>query len=381
MPSYEEDSINLLDLMVRLLRKWRTFAVAFVLSVVIGVFLIYRIKPQFEANVSILPSGGAQESSTLAMAMGGHRSEDVYVGLLRSRAVLDDVIRRMDLHKVYGTTSQDMTRGRLFTSTKVFVGGDSILVLIVRDENAATAMHIANAYLDALEDQQTSMAASQSGQRRRFFTKQLEQEKEALTDAEEDLRKLQESLGIVQAQQQTAIGVSTIADIRGQITGARLKLASLLLSETDENPEVRSVRAQIAQLEGQEHALEQGAARGAAGAAMPTGRMPEANLELARKEREVSYHTALFSSLMHGLEDARLSEAASGESFQVVDRAVEPEFKAWPPRQSMLLLCLGVSLLVGLVSVVMHLFADRILRDPANRAQLSELRRQLKMGA
>ncbi len=377
--SYEEDSINLLDLLVRFVAKWRTFALSVLLGLLIEAVLTYRIKPQFEANVSILPSQAAQEANSLGAIFTGRHSGDIYVGLFRSRAVLDNVIRRMDLHKVYGMSSQDATRGTLAESTKIFVGGDSIVVLVVRDANSAMAMRIANAYIDALEDQQNSMAASQSGQRRAFFSKQLQQEKEALADAEEDLRKTQESLGIVQVQQQTQIGISAIADLRAQITASQVRLAALLLSETDQNPEVRTLRTQIAQLQAQEHSLAAGASGGTAGAAMPTGRMPSANLTYLRKEREVQYHTALFNSLAHDLENARLSEAAAGQTFQVVDRAVEPEFKAWPPRRNLLLLTVAISLFLGLVAVAVHMLAEKILRDPENQAELNALWKQLHL--
>lgn len=379
MPTYQEDSINLLDLLVRFVAKWRTFAVGFLVTLLVGVFVTYRIKPLYEANISILPSQSAQETNSLSTLFSGRRSGDVYVGLLRSRAVLDDVIRRMDLRRIYGMQSQDIARGMLFQGTKIVAGTDSIIFVQVRDASSATAMHIANAYVDALEDQQVAMAASQSGLRRQFYSKQLQQEKDALALAEEDLRKTQESLGIVQVQQQTQIGLSAIADIRAQITTLQVHLASLLMSETEQNPEVLTLRRQIGQLQAQEHSLEAGTSNRAAGAAMPAGRMPEANLEYIRKEREVRYHDALFNSLAHELENARLSEAASAESFQVVDRAVEPEFKAWPPRRMLLLLSLGIGLFVGLVAVALHLLVEKIVRDPANRPELNALRRQLHL--
>lgn len=376
---YEEDSINILDLLVRFAAKWRTFLITTLLGVAVGVVMIYRIQPLFESNVSILPSTAGEETTNLSSLFSGRRSGDVYVGLLRSRAVVDDVIRRIDLRKVYGIPSQDATRGKLLQNTKIFVGPDSILAVIVRDSDAAMATRIANAYLDALEDQQIAMAASQSGQRRQFFAKQLEQEKDALTKSEEELRKTQESLGIVQMQQQTTIGISSIADLRAQITGAQVRLASLLLSETEQNPEVKGVRTQIAQLQAEERRLSAGKTDTTVGAAMPSGRMPAANLEYARKEREVQYHTALFGSLAHDLESARLSEAAAGHTFQVVDRAVEPEFRAWPDRHMLLRLTYGISIFLGLVAVALELLVQRVLHDPENRAQLRALREQFRM--
>ncbi len=379
MSTYEEDSINLLDLLVRFLAKWRTLLVSFALVMLIGIVMIYRIPPLYESNVSFVPTQTTQESTSLSALFGQRRSGDLYVGLIQSRAVRDNVIRRLDLHKVYQTDSQDMARNRLTQSTKIVVGADSIISVVVRDASSAMATRIANSYLDALEDQQDAMASSQSGQRRSFYAKQLQLEKDALTAAEEDLRKTQESLGIVQVEQQTQLGISAIAEIRAQITNAQVRLASLLLSATEQNPEVQALRSQIAQLQTGEHRLEAGASGKSPGAAMPTGRMPAANLEYVRKQREVEYHNTLFRSLAHELESARISEAEGGGTFQVVDRAVEPEFRAWPPRKMLLLVTFGASLLISFFVVLGHLLVERILGDPANQTQIAALRKQLQL--
>jgi tyrosine-protein kinase Etk/Wzc len=71
---------------------------------------------------------------------------------------------------------------------------------------------------------------------------------------------------------------------------------------------------------------------------VPSGRVPEAGLEYARKYREVAYHTALLTLLSREYEAARLDEAKSAPVIQVVDYAVPPEKKSGPHR---LLITLG----------------------------------------
>ena len=113
---------------------------------------------------------------------------------------------------------------------------------------------------------------------------------------------------------------------------------------------------------------------------MPAGQMPRANLAYVRKEREVQYHTALFNSLEHELENARLSEAAAGQTFQVVDQAVEPEFRVWPNRNNLLLFTSLASLFLGFLAVAMEVLTRKILSDPENRSQLRRLREQFTTG-
>ena len=65
---------------------------------------------------------------------------------------------------------------------------------------------------------------------------------------------------------------------------------------------------------------------------MPVGKIPQAGLEYIRKYRDVKYHEALFEGLSKQFEAARLDEARAGGLVQVIDEAVVPERKSWPPR-------------------------------------------------
>ena len=376
----EDDSIDLLELLVRFVSLWRTGLVTFVIAFAVGALVIYGIKPLYEATVTILPSETPQQTNSLSAMFSGKRPGDSYVGLLKSRTVADEVIGRTGLMSLYRTTSADMARGALAGATKITEGTDGLIEIKVRNETAQVAARIANAYLDALQQQHESMALVQAEHSREIFGKQLQQEKDALAAAEEDLRRTQERSGIVQDQAQTQIGLNAIALISGQITTLRVQLASLLLGSTEENPQVKALRSQIAQLEARERSLQTGTSKTTEGAAVSVGRMPELNLEFERKQREVKYHELVFTALLNQIQNTKMTEAASSMSFEIVDRASVPEFRAWPPRKLLLLVSFAASVLLAVVAMVLHIFFRHVLADPMNQEHLHELRRQFALG-
>jgi len=65
---------------------------------------------------------------------------------------------------------------------------------------------------------------------------------------------------------------------------------------------------------------------------VPIGQLPQAGLDYIRKYRDVRYHEALYEILAKQYEAARLDEAKAGPLVQVIDKAVVPERKSWPPR-------------------------------------------------
>jgi uncharacterized protein involved in exopolysaccharide biosynthesis len=63
--------------------------------------------------------------------------------------------------------------------------------------------------------------------------------------------------------------------------------------------------------------------------------------------RELKYHETLFEVLSKLYEAARLDEARSAAPIQVVDRAVTPDRKSWPPRTLLVLAAVITTVLIS----------------------------------
>jgi uncharacterized protein involved in exopolysaccharide biosynthesis len=369
----EEPSIDLFEILVRVLAEWRYGLAAAIVVFIAGVVYTLRIPPQFEATATILPKQSFAESNSLTTLFSGKRPADLYTGLLRSRSVTDNVIRELNLIKPDSHQSWEGVRGALMASLTVAVGTDGLLRLTVRNTDAQMAMKIANAYLDGLNQQQQTMALSQEELNRKFYEQQLELEKEALVKAEKDLEQTQLSTGIIQAGSQSAAGLGQIAGLQGQIDSMKVQLAGLLQSETEDNPQIKTLRSQIAQMEVQQHNMQTSVPTGA-GAPIPAGRIPEANLEYQRRQREVTFHEAQLNALALQAQNARLAEASSADAFQVVDYALAPEVRSFPPRKLYLIASALVASAAGLLFMVFILLKRKVQADPDYRRHMRELR-------
>lgn len=371
---HEEPSIDLFEIAVRILAEWKYGLIVAVVVFIIGVFYTMRIPPQFEATATILPKQSFAESNSLTTLFSGKRPADLYTGLLRSRSVTDNVIRELNLVKPDSHQSWEPTRGALLGSLTVVAGADSLIRLTVRSVDAQMAMKIANAYLVGLNQQQQTMAMSQEVLNRQFFEQQLQQEKEALIKAEKDLEQTQLSTGIIQAGTQTSAGLGQIAGLQGQIVSLQVQLAGILQGATEDNPQVKTLRSQIAQLQAQQRAMEASSATGA-GAPIPAGRMPAANLEYQRKQREVTFHEAQLTSLATQAQNARLTEASSTDAFQVVDYALAPEQRSYPPRRTYLLASVAAAFVLGFFVMCLIPIKRKIQADADYQRHSLELRR------
>jgi tyrosine-protein kinase Etk/Wzc len=369
----EEQGIDLLALVAAFVTEWRLALITFVLVALLGFAYVFHLKSQFVATATILPEGSRAETTSLSSLFSAGNSGTLFTGLLGSRSVANGVIDQLNLRSYYHTKSYADARAALAGQSSFSVSGDSILTIAVRDADAQEAARIAEAYLDGLDKLNLTMAQDQSHQMQRFFLQQLDQEKADLNKAEDQLEATQKQTGLVQPETQTQIGLGAIAGVRAQIVGLQVQLASLLQSETEQAPQVQRLRSELAQLKVQESTLENGR-NTPMGAAPSAGQMPQTGLDFVRAQREVAYHTGLVNSLASQYETARLSEDLSRPAFQIIDRAVVPERKSWPPRRNFLLVALGLALLTGFFVVAVKLLVRRILSDPTHVQSLRVIR-------
>ncbi len=373
-PDTGERGVDLVAVAAAMLSEWKLALITFVLVAAAGLYYVHTLKPAYIAFATFLPKGGNTEAASLTSIFQASGPGNLYIGLLRSRSVEDDVIKRADLMKYYGTTSWDVTRAVLASQTYISQGGDSIIALGVRDRDAQKAANIANAYLEALQDLSDKMAQSQSAVTRRFFEKQLDEEQVALDKAEDQFAAHQIRTGEVAPDTQAAVGISNIAGLQSQIVGLQVQLSTLLQSESENNPDVVRLRAQIAALETQKRQQQTGRSSNGVGAPIAAAQIPTAALDLQRAQRSVQGHAARVGALNGQYGAARLDAEFSHAAFEVIDSAIAPEFRAWPPREPYQYASIGGGLLAAFVVVILKLIGRRILYTPEYRVMFRRLR-------
>jgi uncharacterized protein involved in exopolysaccharide biosynthesis len=293
----------------------------------------------------LAPAAGISGLGLLS-GLGLRNPADLYVGVLESRTIADALITKFNLKDVYQTPDYTRARKRLARNTRVEGGKDSLIRIRVDDHDAARAAKLANAYIEELSKSNSRLAFTEAGQRRLFFEEQLTKEKEALADAEIGLRNTQQTTGLIapsgQAEALLRVGTQLHAEILSQET----QLEAMKTFAADDNPRLQIVKRELGALHAQLNRLEQGDYKPGT-LELPTGRLPEASLKYIRAVRDLKYHETLFEVLSRQYEAARLDEAKSAALIQVVDRAVAPERKSWPPRTLLVLAAMVTALLLS----------------------------------
>jgi tyrosine-protein kinase Etk/Wzc len=384
------DELDLIEILAILSMAKRRIAAFTVGAMILGTILSILLKPTFTATAVILAPQPPQSASSMLSQLGSLASlttdipvktpADLYVGLLGSRTVADDIIAKFHLEEVYQTKTAGETRTALQSHTRILATIDGLIRILVDDHSAQRASNVANAYVDELYAMNSHLAITEAVQRRTFFERELADEKTALTAAEEDLKQTSEKTGVIQLNGQTESVIRSIARLHAQIASKEVSIQALRMSATDQNPDVLRAQEEVTALRGQLSQLEKDPRNAHSGSPeIAGGRIPTVSLEYARKFREVRYHETLVQLLSKQYEAARIDEARAAPLVQVLDRAIPPDTKTGPPRMILTLGFGALGLFLGCIASLAAQSFRKLEQLPEYAVKLALLRSALRL--
>lgn len=389
-----EGEVSLLDLLIALARRKKLIAVTTLVFMVTAALISLLLPSRYTATTVILPPQNQSAGSSLllsqlnnslgpmaALAGGGlgiKNPNDMYVAMLKSRTVEDAMVNRFDLRAEYHQKRQSDARKRLEDRCDIESSPkDGLIRISLTDHDPNRAAEMTNAYIEEYKKLSGTLAVTEAAQRRLFFEQQLEQAKDKLANAEEALKKTEQTTGMFQMDSQARALVETAASLRAQIAAKEVEIHSMRSFASEQNPDLLLAeqqlagwQAQLSRLTGKENGTEDDLL-------LSRGQVPGAGLEYVRKIRDVKYYETIFELLAKQYEMAKLDEAKQGSVIQVVDRAVPPDRRSFPKRTPIVL---GATV-VGLLGAIFWVLAGAGLaaaeEDPEAKARIEELRQLL----
>lgn len=382
-----QKNVDFVDALIVLARhKKLTIGLPIIAAVVsTAVSLIWPVS--YAASTKLLPPQQAQSGAAafltqlggVAGAMAGSAGlkspSDIYVEMLKSRRIEDNLIKRFGLQGVYGTESQEKARERLESKTVINASKDGFITITVEDSNKKRVAQLANAYVDELTRLSTSFAVTEAGQRRAFYESQLDLAKNRLGEAEVALKSAIDNGGVVSVDSDSRAVVETIARLRAQISAKEIQIDSSRAFLTETNVEYIRLQQELMSLRTELSRLENGRPEMTA----ETGAGKNRGLESVKLLREVKYRQMLYELLAKQYEVARLDEAKDSSSIQVLDAATEPERRSKPKRTFIVIASTLAALLFGIIAA--FVMEARRCASPHNRKKWTELKRLLGRGS
>ena len=344
-----DDDIHLVDVLTAFARQKKILFFVPLITGSLAIAAAFMITPVFSSKAVIFPP--QQQSSGVSSMLGQlgglasaassfsglKNPNDLYVAMLQSRTIADKVATHFDLKQKFGTQTADDTRNTLARVVAVESDKAGTITIRVEDENPKFAADLANAYVAELSNLSKTLALTDASQRRLFFEKQLVLAKDALADAEVELRKLQEKTGMLQLDGQVKGIITNIAQLEATIAAKDVQLNSMRSYATANNPDVMRLQGEIRGYQAQLAKSKTGEALKNGDISVPSGKIPEIGVEYVRGLRNVKYQEAMFELLSKQYEMAKIDEAKESSIIQILDSAVPAERKSKPRKMIIIL--------------------------------------------
>jgi uncharacterized protein involved in exopolysaccharide biosynthesis len=342
---------------LRSLWKARRFlALAFLVGALASLALALAIPSRYEATAQLMPPDNQSASGMAALSalagragslggwagdfLGVRNSGALFVGILSSRTVADRLIAQFALQREYHAARIEDARAALAGQSRIVEDHKSgIIAITVMDHDPQLAAALAQAYVDELDRLVEQVSTSSARRERVFLEERLRSVKQDLDTAAQKFSDFASKNTAIDIPAQSKAMLEAAAALEGQVIAAEAELHGLEQMYTEQNVRVRAARARVAELQAQ---LGKMGGKGDAATAEFNGndaasypairQLPILGVTYADLYRQTKIQETVYELLTQQYELAKVQEAKEVPSVKVLDAAVVPTKKSFPPR-------------------------------------------------
>jgi uncharacterized protein involved in exopolysaccharide biosynthesis len=364
-----EEEINLLEY-IQVIKK-RKKLIIFITGVsVLCTMIISLIIPKtYKSTTTLLPPQKTKDIYTLPSIIAsagipfslgnifteGITSSKVFIGILKSRIMAEDVIKKFNLMKVYKVKDLSSAVEILQNNTIVKTTKEGIIEISVIANSPQLAQAIAKFYVENLDRLNQKLIVTDAKRNRMFIEKRMKETSVALKKAEDALAEFQASNKLISLDKQTVETIEKIANLEGEIIATEIRLGMLKEYATNYHPEFIQLKSKLAHMKKQLAKLQY-----IGKYSLPAfSDAPKVGLKLTRLLREVKTQETIYNLLTQQYEQAKIIEARDIPTVVVLDPASLPGKKYKPKIKQNMLLAGCVSLLIA---IIMAFFLEYIAK-------------------
>jgi capsule polysaccharide export protein KpsE/RkpR len=289
--------------------------------------------------------------------LGVKGSGALFVGIVNSETVQDALIDKYQLKKVYRDSKIEDARKDLAEHTDVSEDRKSgIISIAVTDRDPKRAASMAQTYVDQLDRLVAQVSTSSARRERIFLEERLQKVKSDLDAAARNFSEFASKNTAIDIPAQGKAMVEAAATLQGELIAAQAQLSGLEQIYTNNNVRVRSAAARVDELKKKLNEI------GGAGtqtdlenekSLYPSIRkLPLLGVTYADLYRQTKIQETVFELLTQQYELAKVEEAKEIPTVKVLDPAIVPTKKSFPPRTLIVVLgtMLGLALAMAWVA-------------------------------
>jgi len=305
---------------------------------------VTRLMPpdnQSSSKLGMLAAAAANTNSTIGALAGdfldAKGSGGLFVGILGSETIQDQLIAKFGLMKRYHDSKIEDARKDLAEHTSVSEDSKSgIISIAVTDHDPQRAAAMAQDYVSELNQVVAQVSTSSARRERIFLEGRLQKVRADLATAEKNFSDFASKNTAIDIPAQGKAMVEAAAALQGQLIAAQAELSGLQQIYTDNNVRVRAGQARVAELQNKLNEVGGAGTPGGTGKDNPLypsiRKLPLLGVTYADLVRQTKIQETVYELLTQQYELAKVEEAKEIPTVKVLDVAMVPTKRAFPPR-------------------------------------------------
>ena len=365
--------------------KYRWFLILFTFIITASSVTIALLSPKwYKSTASVLPAEKTDFLSAITgvssliknfspskglSALTGVSETDKYVAILKSATVIDDVIQKFNLRKVYDMedTYYDKVVKEFLGNLELEVQDEGNLTITVFDTNPKRAARIANYLVDKLNQISTELSTTNAKANRLFIEKRYLQNRSDIENLETKMKEFQQKFGVTAVPEQIEATLKSMSEVYVELYKKEIQYNIMLQSLGVNHPSTQGAKVELDELNKKIQNLNSGNdnSQGDVKLLIPMKLAPElANKYLKiYQELKIQYQILEFVTPLY--EQAKIEEVRNTPTVLVLDKAGPADRKSKPKGSLYAAISFVASLIFGYVIIfLIELFKKMSVVDP-----------------
>ena len=342
-----------------------------------SILIVFIIPVRYQSITRLMPPDG-QSGTALGMlaAMSGRSGASVgglgglagdllgvkssgalFIGIIGSESVQDALIDRFQLKKIYRDSKIEDARKDLAEHTEVSEDRKSGIISIgVTDHDPKRAAAMAQEYVAELDRLVAQVSTSSARRERIFLEGRLQKVKADLDSAARSFSDFASKNTAIDIPAQGKAMVEAAATLQGELIAAQAEVSGVRQIYTDSNVRVRAAEARVKELEKKLNEIggvgTQSDLKSDNSLYPSIRKLPLLGVTYADLYRQTKIQETVYELLTQQYELAKVQEAKEIPTVRVLDPAIVPTKKSFPPRT----VIVGLGMLSGIALAIVWIF-------------------------
>ncbi|MFO7447600.1 MAG: Wzz/FepE/Etk N-terminal domain-containing protein [Ignavibacteriaceae bacterium] len=368
--------LDFLDYLVLLVKWKKFFLILAITTFILGYLAVYfLIPPQYKSTAVIVssedtplnPIGAfAKELTNLPISSLGlgnltsTKQYDLFTTFIYSRSNLEDMIKKFDLINDYSVELMSQARKVLTSNIETDITEEAAYTISVTASSAQKSAKMTNYLLEKINNDVLELKVKKSKNSRVFLEERYNEIKFNLSTAEDSLRAFQQKSGILEAENQIKATIEAYTQLESELAISQMEVSVMKQLYGDNAPQVAS-----AQISADVFSKKIGDLKhktGQSNLLLPLSSLPANALQYFRYYRNLEIQNAMLKFIIPLYEQARYEEIKDIPVLQIIDHAVPPDKRSFPPR---ILITIGIMVIITGFAAV-YLLVRENLRNTNN---------------